>query len=269
MSQQQHKPPTYADRYGDGSGAKARRYATMPDIGTPDVDFVMPHSDKTRIPGQNFFVFSYAAPEGARVKCKTIAIKPSGMFNTLEEANRHAQIIRDEDPRFDVHVIEPGWVSIPIPADVAPLIHKEYTDKFMTRVMKGQQQALMQSKKEMDERVARDRAKAEAELRKKYGPDYVMPKKSEQVKEYEAKQEERTERTAGMKFSQQELVEGFAKFIVANKTIKPDAAGEFLRFIEASKIAANTNADVVAVSMPPPQSAASSSSSLSSVDGDK
>jgi hypothetical protein len=121
--------------------------------------------------------------------------------------------------------------------------------------MKGQQQALMQSKKEMDDRVARDRAKAEAELRKKYGPDYVMPKKSEQVKEYEAKQEERAEQTEGMKFTQRELVENFAKFIVANKTIKPEAAGEFMRFIEAIKIASKVEgSDTVSIAMPPAQS---------------
>jgi hypothetical protein len=250
----QSKAPTFDDRYGDGK-TRARRYAAEPAISSPDVDFVMPQPDKKRVPGQNFFVFSYAAPEGARVRCKNIAIKPSGMFNTAEEANDHARIIRDEDPRFDVHVIEPGWVTIPIPEDVKPLIHKEYTDKFMTRVMKGQQQSLMQSKKEMDERVARDRAKAEAELRKKYGPDYVMPKKSEQVKKYEEEQETRTERTEGMKFTQRELVENFAKFIVANKTIKPEAAGEFMRFIEASKIAANApeGSDSVTVVMPPAQ----------------
>jgi hypothetical protein len=121
-----HKAPTFDDRYG---GGKARRYASEPTIGSSDVDFVMPQPDKARVPGQNFFVFSYAAPEGARVRCRNIAIKPSGMFNTLIEAQKHAQIIRDEDPRFDVHVIELGWVVIPIPEDVKPLIHKEYTDK--------------------------------------------------------------------------------------------------------------------------------------------
>lgn len=251
----QSKAPSFDDRYGEGKG-RARRYAAEPAISSPDVDFVMPQPDKKRIPGQNFFVFSYAAPEGARVRCKNIAMKPSGMFNTLEEAQEHAQAIRDEDPRFDVHVIEPGWVVIPMPEDVKPLVHKEYTDKFMTRVMKGQQQALMQSKKEMDERVARDRAKAEAELRKKYGPDYVMPKKSEQVKKYEEEQAAQAEHTEGMKFSQKELVENFAKFIVANKTIKPEAAGEFMRFIEASKIAASApdGPEPVVVAMPPAQS---------------
>jgi hypothetical protein len=251
----QDKAPTFDDRYSDAK-TRGRRYAAEPAISTPDVDFVLPQADKKRVPGQNYFVFSYAAPEGAKVRCKNIAMKPSGMFNTQEEAEEHARIIRDEDPRFDVHVIEPGWVVIPIPEDVKPLIRKEYTDKFMTRVMKGQQQALMQSKKEMDERVARDRAKAEAELRKKYGPDYVMPKKSEQVKKYEEEKEAHAEKTDGMKFSQRELVENFAKFIVANKTIKPEAAGEFMRFIEASKIAASAPEGTgnVSVMMPPAES---------------
>ena len=144
--------------------------------------------------------------------------------------------------------------------------------------MKGQQQALAQSKKEMDERVARDRAKAEMELRKKYGPDYVMPKKSEQVKKYEAAQEAHAEQTEGMQFSQREMVEGFAKFIVANKTIKPEAAGKFIQFMEAIKLAqmSTSSSSTVSVVVPPAQDipiplsgsgeapAASSSSSSSS-----
>jgi hypothetical protein len=69
-----------------------------------------------------------------------------------------------------------------------------------------------------------------------------------------------------MNFSQRELVDMFAKFIVANKTIKPEAAGEFMRFIEASRVAQNApdDADVVAVAIPGSFSAASSSSSSSS-----
>lgn len=135
----------------------------------------------------------------------------------------------------------------------------------MTKIMKGQQQALMQSKKEMEDRIARDRAKAEAELRKKYGPDYVMAKKTPQVKEYEAKKEEREEMTEGMRFTQRELVENFAKFIVANKTIKPEAAGEFLRFIEASKVAALApEGSTVAVVMPSASSSESAGASSSS-----
>lgn len=127
----QPKAPTFGDRYGDGK-TRRRCYAAEPTIDSANVDFVMPQSDKKRVPGQNYFVFAYAAPEGARVRCKNIAIKISGAFNTKAEADCHAQAIRDEDDRFDVHVIENGWVVIPIPEDVKPLIHKEYTDKVRT-----------------------------------------------------------------------------------------------------------------------------------------
>lgn len=120
--------PTFADRHGDAK-TRSRRLVAEPDISSPDTDFILPQPDKVKVPNQNFFVFSYAAPEGTRVRCKNIAFKPCGMFNTLPEAERHAQIIRDEDPRLDVHVIEPGWVTLPMPEDVRPLVHKEFTDK--------------------------------------------------------------------------------------------------------------------------------------------
>jgi hypothetical protein len=233
--------PTFADRYGAGGKAPARsgrRFATEPHIDSPDADFVMPQPDRVRVPNQNYQVISCVAPEGTRVKCKNVAIKFSPCFNTLEEANRHAEAVRNEDPRFDVDVIEMyNWVTVPKSEEIKPFIRKEYTDKFLTNVLKGQQQALAQSRKEMDDRVARDRAKAEADLRKKYGPDYVMQKRPDAVNEYEAKKQEHDAATDGMKFSQRELVEMLARFIVSTKKIKPDAAGEFMKFIEASGIA--------------------------------
>jgi hypothetical protein len=127
------------------------------------------------------------------------------------------------------------WGTIPVPEDLKPFIEKEYTDKFLTRVMKGQQESLMQSKKEMEERMARDRAKAEEEVRKKYGPDYVMAKKSDVVKEYEKESLEREERAEKMKFTQRDLVDSFAKYIQTSGKIDPEVAGDFMRFIEAKK----------------------------------
>lgn len=227
--------PTFDKRYGKDNG-RGRRYAADPHIGTANVDFVLPQPDKKRIPNQNFQVISFVAPEGTRVRCKNFAMKPGPTFATEAEANRHAEIIRDEDPRFDVEVIDLyNWMVVPKPEEAKPFTRKQYTDKYMTSVMKGQQQALMQSKKEMDDRVARDRAKAEEELRKKYGPDYVMKKKSDAVNEYENKREERNESVDGMTFTQRDLVNTIARFIVATKSIKPEIAGELLRFMEADK----------------------------------
>lgn len=230
---------TFDDRYGKGKkGGKGRgrRFATEPHIDSPDVDFVMPAPDKTRVATQNYQVISVCAPEGTRVKCRNVAVKFSPCFQTLEEAEKHAKIIRDEDPRFDVDVIEMyNWISLPKSADVSAFVHKEYTSKFLTNVISGQQQAMAQSKKELDERVARDRAKAEAELRKKYGPDYVMKTKSDAVKQYEEEQTEREATAASMNFSQHDLMGGLAEFIVANKSIDPKIAGQFLQFMEAKK----------------------------------
>lgn len=258
MSQKQKKGVTFADRHGeskkttpvDGDVEQGRRRSLATDGPTAATEFALPKPDVHRQPNQIFGVLSYCAPEGARVRCKKVAIKLSGTFASLEEAKKTAEIIRNEDPRFDVHVIPLyEWGMIPISEDVKPMIQKEYTDKYMTKVMSGLQMSLMQSRKEMDERIARDRAKSEMEMRKKLGPDYVAPqKKPDMVKEYEEETMKREDRAKDMTFTQRELIESFAKYMSAGcggsgAKLDPATVGNFLRYMEAQKAAEKTFAE--------------------------
>jgi hypothetical protein len=183
------------------------------------------------------------------VRCKKIAIKVSGAFATEADADKAAEIIRNEDPRFDVSTfLLYEWGTVPISEDVKPMIRKEYTNKYMTKVMSGLQASLMQSRKEMDDRIARDRAKSEMEMRKKLGPDYVAAaQKPEKVKEYEEETLKRDEQAKDMTFTQRDLIESFAKYMSGGCSggakIEPNAAGNFIRFMEAQKIAKQTFAD--------------------------
>lgn len=219
---------TFADRYK--SKKKLRNDAAAI---ASEVPVVLPVPDKLRVPGQNFWVLSYAAPEGAKAGCKTIAIKCSGCFENEQDANKHAEKIRNADNRFDVHVVNMyEFGSVPIPADVAVHIRKQYTDKYLTKIMEGQQKSWAQSKKEIDERVARERKAAEDAMRKKYGPDYKLPEKSEDVKEYEKKVAE----TSEYSYSQDDIVDSFAKFLTSNPNeINPDSAARFMQFLTAKK----------------------------------
>ena len=258
------KAPTFADRYNkDKKRVHATTAGALASSQNGD-DFLLPKDDVARVPGQNYLVFSYAAPEGSRLRCNKVAVKFSGVFDTEEHAREHAKIINAEDTRLDVHICRMyTWGTIPMPEDIKPFIEKEYTDKFLTRVMKGQQESLMQSKKEMEERMARDRAKAEEEVRKKYGPDYVMAKKSDTVREYEKESMEREERAEKMKFTQRDLMDSFAKYIQASGgKIDPEVAGDFMRFIEAKKAA-----ELAGSSVPSSSSAEASFSSSSNVGG--
>lgn len=227
--------PSFSGRYGKTS---KRQYAADPATAGPNTDFVLPTPDAEKVPGQNFWVMTVVAPEGTRVKCGKTCVKNSGSFNTEVEANKRAEIIRNQDPRFDVSVVNMYELGVvPMPEEFKPFVRKEYTNKQLTNVMMGLEESQKQSKKEMDERMAKDRAKAEAEMRKRYGPDYVMKPKPDTLKEYEKKEEERAEKTNGMSFSQRELVETFAKFIISEKSIEAEAAGQFMRFLEARKMA--------------------------------
>lgn len=98
----------------------------------------------------------------------------------------------------------------------------------------------------MEERMAADRAKAEAQMREKYGPDYVMPEPSKVIREYEDEKMKREEATKNMQFSQREMLESFAAFAMSDQykgKIDPEAMGNFMRFIEAKKIAAKEMAE--------------------------
>ena len=238
MSNTTKKAPTFADRYAkDKKRVHATTAGALASSQNGD-DFLLPKDDVARVPGQNYLVFSYAAPENSRLRCNKVAVKFSGAFDTLENAQAHAKKINAEDTRLDVHICKMyTWGTIPMPEDVKPFVEKEYTDKFLTRVMKGQQETLLQSKKEMEERMAKDRAKAEEEVRKKYGPDYVMAKKNDTVMEYERETMEREEKADKMKFTQRELVDSFSKYIQSNGKIDPEIAGDFMRFLEAKKAA--------------------------------
>lgn len=240
---------TFADRQKGVSKSapdaeiEGRRRSLAADATSAATDFVLPKPDTHRQSGQVWGVISVCAPEGTRVRSKKVAVKVSGSFATEEEANKAAEIIRNEDTRFDVSVFPLyEWGTVPISADVKPLVRKEYTNKYMTKVMGGLQASLIQSRKEMDDRIARDRAKSEMEMRKKLGPDYVAPeKKPDKVQEYEDATLEREEKTKDMRFTQRELIDSFAKYMSSGcpggAKIDPQAAGNFIRFMEAQKMA--------------------------------
>lgn len=234
--------PTFADKFK--KGAQRRSYVSS-DAGAianagPDAQFVIPQRDppELRVSGQNWFVLSYAAPEGAKVRSKKVAIKVSGCFDTEGQAEAHAEKVRNADTRLEVHVCEMySWGTVPMPTDVKQFIRKNYTDKFLDGVMRAQEQAFVQSRKEIDARMRRDKENAERELRKKYGDDYVMSSKPESVKEYEAEQAQRQAEAAKMQFTQAELMDSMTTYIQKCGTIDPAAAGDFLRFLEAKKMA--------------------------------
>jgi len=116
------------------------------------VTHIMPTGDIRRVPGQNFLVFSYATPDGAtKVRSpRGMVMKFSGAFPDEKRAGEHAELIRNEDPRFDVFVIDMyKWGMVPLPEDEKPFVTRRYADEMLTRIVSGLQNSMEQGKKEM------------------------------------------------------------------------------------------------------------------------
>ncbi|MDR3543376.1 MAG: hypothetical protein P4L69_20805 [Desulfosporosinus sp.] len=154
-----------------------------------EIIHVIPKGDIRKVDGQNFLVLSYATPDGTtRVRSpRGMVLKFSGAFEDEDTAGGHAQDIRNEDPRFDVFVVEMyKWGMVPLPEDEKPFVTRKYADEMLTRIVAGLQNSMEQGKKEMEERKERDRAKAEEAMRRAKGdPDYKMPEKSDLLIKYE------------------------------------------------------------------------------------
>lgn len=149
---------------------------------------IVASGDVHRTPGQNFLVLSYVLPDGGtKVKSlKNILFKFSGCRETEAQAREYAKVIRDENPLFDVFVVDTGkWGVCPLPQEERQFLDVQYVNPLLTRSMSRIHDTMAQSKKEMDDRKARDRAKAEALMRKTKGPDYVMPEKSAELQSIE------------------------------------------------------------------------------------
>lgn len=169
---------------------------------------IIPDGDKRRVPGQHFLVMSYATPDGStKVRSpRGMVQKFSGCFDTLAAAEAHADAIRREDPRFDVYVVDLyEWLQVPMPDEEKHFVKRKYVDDMLTRIVTGLQNSMEQGKKEMDERKARDRSKAEAAIRAVKGPDYKMPEKSDLLLKYE--EEIRKKREEEEKKAEEELRE--------------------------------------------------------------
>lgn len=149
---------------------------------------MIPDGDIHRKPDQNFLVLSYCTSDGAtRVKSvKDLAMKFSCTFDSLDEAERWAQTIRDENPIFDVKVVDLyEWGTVPLPDDQRPFVKSVYANEILTRAITGLQRSMVRGKKEMDDRKAREMAAAEKAMQKVKGKDYKMPEKSAELKAIE------------------------------------------------------------------------------------
>ena len=84
-------------------------------------------TDRIQVPKQHFALISIVSKNMHQQSDKT-CLKIRGVFNTIDEANQHAQRITQCDPTFDVLVVSMyEWLLIP--PDLDKIDDQVYTDK--------------------------------------------------------------------------------------------------------------------------------------------
>lgn len=224
-----------------------------------NVSHIMPKDDVRRLKNQKYLVLSYVTPEGyapldklgGTLKSpKGLIMKFSGAFLELADAETHANQIRAEDPRFDVYVVELyRWGIVPLPKDEAPFVTRKHTEEMLTRIVSGLQTSMVEGRREQEERKMKDRQRAEAELRKIKGPDYVMPEKSKLLEKYEteiftAREEEEKKakeenRDKLIFHNEDDIMNIMMDYCVVNagKTIGAGTCGDFMKFFIEKSVA--------------------------------
>ena len=106
-------------------------------------------TDTTKVPGQNYALISIVSPQGNQ-KSDNLCLKIRGTFNTLEEANKHAEMLQKIDSTFDVYVVEMySWLLLPPDPN---LIEQKHIDSKLNEIIGGHRESQLKSKMYFEER---------------------------------------------------------------------------------------------------------------------
>ena len=105
--------------------------------------------DDTKINGQNYALISIVSPTGTQ-KADQLCLKIKGVFNQLDEAKKHAEMLQKMDTTFDVYVVEMySWLLIPPDPE---LIEQVHVDNKLNEIIGGHRENQLKSKMHFDER---------------------------------------------------------------------------------------------------------------------
>lgn len=150
-----------------------------------NVEYVRPTPDTVQVPNQRYWVMSYVTSTGKGMRSKNTMVKCSGCFADEQSAGRHAETIRNIDPRINVFVVEMyNFVSVPIPLHIFEGLRKHYIDERLDRIMYENYLEVKRDRKLMEMRTKADKEKALSNLRQAKGnPNYVPPDHTEFVQQ--------------------------------------------------------------------------------------
>jgi len=105
--------------------------------------------DDNKMSGQNYALISIVSPTGTQ-KADQLCLKIKGVFNKLDEAKKHAEMLQSMDSTFDVYVVEMySWLLIPPNPE---LIEQVHVDNKLNEIIGGHRENQLKSKMHFDER---------------------------------------------------------------------------------------------------------------------
>ena len=106
-------------------------------------------TDTEKMHGQNFALISIVSPDGNQ-KAKNICLKIKGVFNTVEEANKHAEMLQKLDDTFDIYVVEMySWLLVPPDPE---LLEQKHVDSKLNEIIGGHRESQLKAKAYYEER---------------------------------------------------------------------------------------------------------------------
>lgn len=128
--------------------------------------------DSEKVSGQNYALISVVSPQGCQ-KSDNVCLKIKGVFNTLEDANKHAEMLQKINSTFDIYVVEMySWLLVP---PDPTLIEQKHVDSKLNEIIGGHRESQLKSKMYFEERkrelieninIENDRRKEENEKMK-------------------------------------------------------------------------------------------------------
>jgi hypothetical protein len=132
-----------------------------------DAERVGAKRDPMCVPGQNYFLLSYVAPEESRQKNRKVYMKMRGAFNTVEEADKYAKELWDKDPDFDIFIVDAyEWIPIPLPMSMNMQVPMKYNQEELDKFMSQHYKNVEKGNKDIQERIAQSKRAAHKKLAK-------------------------------------------------------------------------------------------------------
>lgn len=114
------------------------------------IDYLKQDDESMQIPGQKYALISVVSPTSNQ-KNDTCGVKIRGVFETIGEAKKQAEMLSKQDSIFDVYLVE-LYKWLPIPPDNDMIKSQEYQDEVLNTLIQGHADEQIRAKQFFEER---------------------------------------------------------------------------------------------------------------------